>query len=110
MDDPLDIKPGEKVIIIGPENIVLYSDYAPVDASNKEIHLLDVIGSKHQIILRLIAEAMNHPGYFAEGNVVFRSEPKRLRVMHQSDYRTHIIFSPPAQEQKVIWKIEKPPH
>lgn len=109
MDDPLSVKPGEKIIVIGRDNDVLYSDFEPSNPKSKGTHLPDLIDKKNVDILKIIADAIERPGAFAEGNVIFRSEPKWLRVMHQPDYRTHIIFSPPEHKQKEQWKIQKPP-
>ena len=93
MNDPLALKPDEKAIIIDRDQSVLYTDYESTGRPLKKLHLLDVIDSRDVQILRLISVAVDRPGAFAEGEVIFRTERKRVPVIYGADHRTHIIFS-----------------
>jgi hypothetical protein len=108
MDDPIVVKPGEQAVILGRENMVLYSDFDSASGSKEDLHLLDVIDSSQQDVLRIVATAMDRPGELVESDITFRSERKRIRVMHQPDYRTHIIFSPWEPQSPKEWRIQKP--
>lgn len=95
MTEPIDIKPGDRVIIVDSDNTVLYSDFEPSTApnGNQKPHLLDFIDMKHQDILRIVGVALDRPGKWVETVTTFRGERLRIRATHFEALRTDIVFS-----------------
>ncbi|MBI4051901.1 MAG: hypothetical protein HY400_05290 [Elusimicrobia bacterium] len=90
----------QKAIVVDEDNNVLHTNFplrAPVSASTK-LHLLDVVDSQQQDLLRLVGMALDRPNELVEGETVFKAEPCHVRILHlkgQGDIkRTLILFEP----------------
>ena len=109
MKDIFPIGLNDKTIVVDEDNLILFTDYPPKISPpkagahlRKEMpeapHLLDIIDSTDQDILRLIGVAIDRPGKIVECDATFRSEKKRVRVLHVDSEggrkRTHIVFEP----------------
>ena len=93
---------GQYVLVVDENNSILYANFeldAGMDAKN--IHLLDVIDSQQQNLLRIVGDAFEEPDKLIEGETVFRNESMKVKVMHISESsdvsRTLILFSPKPQ-------------
>ncbi len=91
-----------EAIVMDENNSVLYTTF-PLKAGNEadpaqRVHLLDVVDSQQQELLRLVGQALEQPNTLLEGETVFRDEPRHVRVTHLSgagDHRrTLILFEP----------------
>jgi hypothetical protein len=110
MKDIFPIGPNDKTVVVDEDNKVLFTDYPPLKApplAGKLLrktaplgkpHLLDIIGPKDENVLRVIGAAIDRPGQIIETDAIFRSERKRVRVLHTdlggNQKRTHIVFEP----------------
>jgi HAMP domain-containing protein len=91
------IIPGNNyVIVVDENNSILYANFelvGGVDAKN--IHLLDVVDSQQQTLLRLVGQAFDQP---VEGETVFRNQNLNVKVLHVGQTaetnRTLILFYP----------------
>lgn len=90
---------SEYVIVVDENNNILYANFElarGMDAKN--IHLLDVVDSQQQNLLRLVGQAFDKPGQLVEGETVFRDQNLNVRVLHVGESsemnRTLIIFYP----------------
>ncbi|MBU2529456.1 MAG: hypothetical protein KKD35_00300 [Elusimicrobia bacterium] len=93
---------GQYVMVVDENNSILYANFeleSGMDAKN--VHLLDVIDSQQQNLLRIVGSAFEEPDKLIEGETVFRGENMSVKVMHISEAsdisRTLILFSPKAQ-------------
>jgi len=89
---------GARVIVVDENNNVIYSNSGPGEVRGGEkVHLLDVVDSNQQDLLRLIGEAFESPGRAVEGRAAFRGRPVRVKVLHVGEGadlgRTLILFS-----------------
>jgi len=94
------IIPGNNyVIVVDENNSILYANFelvGGVDAKN--IHLLDVVDSQQQTLLRLVGQAFEMPDQPVEGETVFRNQNLNVKVLHVGQTaetnRTLILFYP----------------
>ncbi len=94
------IVPGnEYIIVVDENNNILYANFelaGGMDAKN--IHLLDVVDSQQQTLLRLVGQAFDTPGRPVEGETVFRNQNLNVKVLHVGETsemnRTLIMFYP----------------
>lgn len=94
------IVPGsEYVIVVDENNNILYANFelsGGVDTKN--IHLLDVVDSQQQSLLRLVGQAFEAPGQPIDGETVFRNQNLNVKVLHVGETsemnRTLIMFYP----------------
>ncbi|OGR43950.1 MAG: hypothetical protein A2X28_04305 [Elusimicrobia bacterium GWA2_56_46] len=94
------IVPGsEYVIVVDENNNILYVNFelsGGADARN--IHLLDVVDSQQQNLLRLVGQAFETPNQPVEGETVFRNQNLNVKVLHVGEIsemnRTLIILYP----------------
>ncbi len=95
---------GHTAIVVDEDNNILYAnfEFSP-DGSNpaaKKIHLLDVVDSQQQNLLRLIALALDSSNNAVEGETVFRGVSCRVKILHLKEVgdirRTLILFEPRA--------------
>lgn len=89
----------EYVIVVDENNNVLYANFelgGGVDAGN--LHLLDVVDSQQQNLLRLVGQGFESPNQTIEGETVFKGQPAMVKVLHVGEgadlSRTLILFSP----------------
>jgi hypothetical protein len=96
----LPIGPEDKSIVIDEDNSVLFTDFSPAKepSPKTKLHLLDVIDSTEQDVLRLISRALDDPGEEMKGVIIFRSERRLVRVIHLEPpggpRRTHVVIGP----------------
>ena len=90
------------VIVVDENNNILYANFelgAGMDAKN--IHLLDVVDSQQQTLLRLVGQAFEAPDKMVEGEAVFKNRNQNVRILHVGQTaetnRTLILFSPRAE-------------
>jgi len=89
-----------RAIVVDEDNSVLYTNF-PVAATNDpntRLHLLDVIDSQQQDVLRLVGVALDRPNQVVETDTLFRQEPCHVRAVHLEEEgelrRTLILFEP----------------
>lgn len=89
-----------RAIVVDEDNSVLYTNF-PVAATNDpnaRLHLLDVIDSQQQDVLRLVGVALDRPNQVVETDTMFRQEPCHVRAVHLEEEgelrRTLILFEP----------------
>jgi len=94
------IVPGnEYVIVVDENNNILYANFELSGGTDaKNIHLLDVVDSQQQNLLRLVGQAFETPDQSVEGETVFRGQNLNLRILHVGETsemnRTLIMFYP----------------
>jgi len=101
-------------IVVDQDNTVLYTNFpvaakpasgeaAPqgpggVPASAAKLHLLDVLDTQQQDVLRLVGAALDRANQVVETDTVFRQEPCHVRAVHLEEEgemrRTLILFEP----------------
>ncbi len=97
-------------IVVDEDNSVLYTNFQmPVvsgipgieDKGNKSVakpHLLDVIDTQQQEVLRLIGIALDRPNQVVEADTIFKSEPCHVKAIHLEEEgelrRTLVLFEP----------------
>lgn len=90
---------NEYVIVVDENNNVLYANFEINYKDNQEhIHLLDVVESQQQNLLRLIGKAYDMPNEIIEGETIFKGQNLGVKVIHIGDTpelnRTLILFYP----------------
>ena len=87
------------VIVVDENNNILYANFeiAAVAEGNK-VHLLDVVDTQQQTLLRLVGDAFEKTDVPVSGETMFKGKMCELKVLHvgqTSDVsRTLILFSP----------------
>lgn len=90
---------NHKAIVVDEDNTVLFTNF-PTSAATADakLHLLDVIDSQQQDVLRLVGIALDRPNQVQEGDTMFKSEACHVRAVHLEEdgelRRTLIIFEP----------------
>ncbi|MFA6092144.1 MAG: hypothetical protein WCU88_01155 [Elusimicrobiota bacterium] len=91
---------AHRAIVVDEDNTVLYTNF-PVTSSvdpNARLHLLDVIDSQQQDVLRLVGVALDRPNQVVETDTMFRQEACHVRAVHLEEEgelrRTLILFEP----------------
>ena len=93
---------NHRAIVVDEDNSVLYTNFpiAGGASADGKLHLLDVIDSQQQDVLRLVTAALDKPNYLVEADTMFRSEPCHVRAVHLEEEgelrRTLILFEPKA--------------
>ena len=89
-----------RAIVVDEDNSVLYTNF-PLAAQtdpNARLHLLDVIDSQQQDVLRLVGVALDRPNQMVETDTMFRQEACHVRAVHLEEEvelrRTLILFEP----------------
>jgi len=91
---------NHKAIVVDEDNSVLYTNFPVAGGATADgkMHLLDVIDSQQQDVLRLVGVALDRPNQLVEADTTFRSEPYHVRAVHLEEEgelrRTLIIFDP----------------
>ncbi len=93
------VPPTNYVIVVDENNSILYANFElsqGMDAKN--IHLLDVVDSQQQTLLRLVGQAFEMPDQTVEGETVFKNQSFNVKVLHVGQTaetnRTLILFYP----------------
>ena len=92
---------GNYVIVVDENNGILHANFPLVGGKDsKNIHLLDVVDSQQQSLLRLVGQAFEAPDQVAEGETFFKNQNMNVKVLHVGDAsgisRTLILFRPAA--------------
>jgi HAMP domain-containing protein len=93
---------NHKAIVVDEDNSVLYTNFpiAGTVATDGKLHLLDVIDSQQQDVLRLVGVALDRPNQLVEADTMFHSESCHVRAVHLEEEgelrRTLILFEPKA--------------
>jgi hypothetical protein len=112
---------SHRAIVVDEDNSVLYTNFQlPVPsgittASEQGIsqatakpHLLDVIDTQQQEVLRLIGIALDRPNQVVEADTTFRSEPCHVKAIHLEEdgelRRTLIVFEPKNLQQRAAMR------
>jgi len=91
---------SHKAIVVDEDNSVLFTNFpvAGTAAEEGKMHLLDVIDSQQQDVLRLVGVALDRPNQLVEADTMFRGEPCHVRAVHLEEEgelrRTLILFEP----------------
>jgi HAMP domain-containing protein len=91
---------SSQAIVMDEDNTVLYTNFNLNKAAEPghKMHLLDVVDTQQQELLRLVGQALEQPNDLLQGETVFRGEPCQVRVMHLAGLgqhrRTLIMFEP----------------
>ncbi|MGC9069950.1 MAG: hypothetical protein ACP5IO_01395 [Elusimicrobiales bacterium] len=89
--------PNEYIIVVDENNNVVYANFEISNVSSNP-HLLDVVDSQQQTLLRLVGCAFDNPGEVIEGETVFKGQNLAVKVIHVGDTpelnRTLILFYP----------------
>ncbi|MDD2772803.1 MAG: hypothetical protein PHP45_03800 [Elusimicrobiales bacterium] len=89
---------GTRALVVDEDNNVMFSNFEIAAASDQKIHLLDVVDSRQQDVLRLIGLAMDTPRQTIEGDTVFKGESSHVRavqiVSEGNARRTLVLFEP----------------
>ena len=89
-----------RAIVVDEDNTVLYTNFPVTGTTVGEgkLHLLDVIDSQQQDVLRLVGVALDRPNQPVEADTMFRSEPCHVKAVHLEEdgelRRTLILFEP----------------
>jgi HAMP domain-containing protein len=89
------------VIVVDENNSILYANFELAQGLDaKNIHLLDVVDSQQQTLLRLVGQAFEMPDSPVEGETVFKNQNLNVKVLHVGQTaetnRTLILFYPKA--------------
>ncbi len=94
------VSKNHKAIVVDEDNSVLYTNF-PVTGTvttDGKLHLLDVIDSQQQDVLRLVGVALDRPNQVVEADTMFKSEPCHVKAVHLEEEgelrRTLILFEP----------------
>jgi len=94
------VNPQGQAVVMDEDNTVLYTNFElnlSVEPGQK-VHLLDVVDTQQQELLRLVGQALDQPNELLEGEAVFRGVPCQVRIMHLAGLgqhrRTLILFDP----------------
>ena len=89
-----------RAIVVDEDNSVLFTNF-PIQQQanpNAPLHLLDVIDSQQQDVLRLVGVALDRPNQMVETDTMFQQEPHHVRAVHLEEEgelrRTLILFEP----------------
>jgi hypothetical protein len=96
------VSKNHRAIVVDEDNSVLFTNF-PVTGTvttDGKLHLLDVIDSQQQDVLRLVSVALDNPNQVKETDTMFRSEPCHVKAVHLDEdgetKRTLILFEPKA--------------
>ncbi len=89
------------VIVVDENNNILYANFEMASGVDvKNVHLLDVVDSQQQTLLRLVGQAFEMPEQPVEGETVFKNQNLNVKVLHVGQTaetnRTLILFYPKA--------------
>lgn len=99
------IASNNHVIVVDENNNILYANFelAAVAEGNK-VHLLDVVDTQQQTLLRLVGQAFEKPDVPVSGETMFKNQMHDVKVLHVGQStdvsRTLILFSPKVQTIK----------
>ncbi len=88
---------NEYIIVVDENNNVLYANFE-ISNMSSNIHLLDVVDSQQQTLLRMVGQAFDNPQQVIEGQTIFKGQNLAVKVVHIGDTpelnRTLILLYP----------------
>lgn len=91
-----------QAIVVDEDNNVLFTNIALSGPVPERMHLLDVVDSQQQDLLRLVGVALERPNELVQGDTLFHSRECHVRIVHLGDEagmrRTLIFFEPKREE------------
>jgi len=95
------VSKDSRAIVVDEDNAVLFTNF-PIPsvspAGPGRLHLLDVIDTQQQEVLRMVGAALEQPNRIVEGDTVFRGESCHVKAIHLQNEgesrRTLIILDP----------------
>jgi HAMP domain-containing protein len=89
----------EYIMVVDENNNILYANFELSGGIvSKNVHLLDVLDSQQQNLLRLVGQAFETPNQPVEGKTVFRNQNLNVKVLHVGEItemnRTLIMLYP----------------
>ena len=101
------VSKNHRAIVVDEDNSVLFTNF-PVTGTvttDGKLHLLDVIDSQQQDVLRLVSVALDNPNQVKETDTMFRSEPCHVKAVHLDEdgetKRTLILFEPKTMGARI---------
>jgi hypothetical protein len=94
------VSKNHHAIVVDEDNSVLFTNFPVTGSQGQEgkTHLLDVIDTQQQDVLRLVGVALDRPNQVVETDTMFRSEACHVRAVHLEEEgelrRTLILFEP----------------
>jgi len=94
------VSKDHRAIVVDEDNSVLYTNFpiAQKTDPNTRLHLLDIIDSQQQDVLRLVGVALDRPNQIVETDTVFQQQQSHVRAVHLEEEgelrRTLILFEP----------------
>lgn len=95
------VSKSHRAVVVDEDNTVLYTNFpikATTTSPDGKLHLLDVIDSQQQDVLRLVGVALERPNQIVEADTTFKSEPCHVKAVHLEEEgelrRTLILFAP----------------
>lgn len=90
---------GNNIVVVDENNNILYTNFElPAAANGNKVHLLDVVDTQQQTLLRLVGEAFEKPDVPINGETMFKGQMHDVKVLHVGQTadvsRTLIWFSP----------------
>ena len=92
---------GDHAIVVDEDNNVLFTNFhLEMPPEGQKLHLLDVVDSQQQALLRLIGSALETPNQIVIGEGVFKGENCHMKILHMVSgadiRRTLLLFEPKA--------------
>ena len=100
------VSKNHRAIVVDEDNSVLFTSFPVTGAAEDgKLHLLDVIDSQQQDVLRLVSVALDNPNQVKETDTMFRSEPCHVKAVHLDEdgetKRTLILFEPKTVSARI---------
>src|SRR3989338_4329365 len=102
------VSKSHRAVVVDEDNTVLYTNFpikATTTSPDGKLHLLDVIDSQQQDVLRLVGVALERPNQIVEADTTFKSEPCHVKAVHLEEEgelrRTLILFAPKQLGAKI---------
>ncbi len=99
------VSKNHKAIVVDEDNSVLFTNFATTTGAatgtgtgDGKLHLLDVIDSQQQDVLRLVGVALDRPNQLVEADTTFKGDACHVKAVHLEEEgelkRTLILFEP----------------
>ena len=96
------VSKNHRAIVVDEDNSVLFTNFPVTGApgADGKLHLLDVIDSQQQDVLRLVGVALDRPNQLVEADTTFKGDACHVKAVHLEEEgelkRTLILFEPKA--------------
>lgn len=94
------VSKNHRAIVVDEDNSVLFTNFAVTSTATGDgkLHLLDVIDSQQQDVLRLVGVALDRPNQLVEADTTFKGDACHVKAVHLEEEgelkRTLILFEP----------------